>query len=172
MREMTFSRVFPYYHPLAGKPTNFPEKILKTLFGMDSSSNIMPYANNYKLYCLENDFEFVKAKDIFLTKSHTIRPGNRWKAGDWFIPRVWRGRPYHSTKLQFAPNIQIVKTWDIVIRTNPDFSVFIKNGTRPMMDIKELARNDGLLINDFWAWFVKEDNFEGQIICWNPSIEY
>ena len=41
-----------------------------------------------------------------------------------------------------------------------------------MMDIKELARNDGLLINDFWAWFVKEDNFEGQIICWNPSIEY
>lgn len=180
MREMTFSRVFPNYHPLAGKPTNFPEKIIRALCIMDennttdflSTAKIFTYANNYKLYCKENNFELLKAKDIFLPKSHTIRPGYRWKPGDWFAPKVWRGRPYHSTKLQFAPNIQVVKTWDIVIRTKPNFSIFIKNGTRPNMDITELANNDGLLIYDFWAWFDKVESFEGQIICWDPAIDY
>lgn len=37
-------------------------------------------------------------------------------------------------------------------------------------DIYTLAKNDGLLTDDFVVWFPQ--NFNGQILCWNNEIEY
>jgi hypothetical protein len=34
-RVLTFSRVFPAYHPKAGQPTGFVEKIWKGYYGRD-----------------------------------------------------------------------------------------------------------------------------------------
>lgn len=39
--------------------------------------------------------------------------------------------------------------------------------------IERLARNDGLSLEDFTAWFgYPKGDFTGQIICWHPELEY
>ncbi len=35
-----------------------------------------------------------------------------------------------------------------------------------------IAKNDGLDIDEFMAWFKYPKPFEGQIICWNENIGY
>lgn len=163
-RVITFSRFFPKKHPKAGEPTSFVEKIWlslkedfsKTLIGLDKE------LNNFA--CEEFDM---------IPKHHTIRAGNRWRVGDKFSPRVWSGKPYASKQIQFAPDIEIKKIWDIHI--TECFVVFI-NG-RITKDDECVSKNDGLDWESFVQWFechpnMKKEGFRGQILCWNESIEY
>lgn len=106
---LTFSRVYPSYHPKAGQPTYFVEKIVKSLH----------WDRPHPPVDIRADFD----SDIYINvqpKHHTIRAGHRWKVGDWFRPVVWgndinpksgRSGPYHSKQIIFAPDIQVKKTW-------------------------------------------------------------
>lgn len=189
MRVITFSRVFPAKHPRKGEPTYFIEKVWK--YFLEKSSPVFPYwMNKHELKIdIRNCYDFDP-------KHHTIRAGNRWKVGDKFSPRIWSGQPYRSKQIQFAPDMEIKKIWDITITTEDDdgendWSFFNINGKHhtayseeyASLELKALAKNDGLSLNDFYNWFSLERTqkqrlekepkiFNGQIICWNESINY
>lgn len=115
-------------------------------------------------------------------KYHTIRAGKRFKVGDKFSPRVWgtdinpksgRSGPYQSKQIIIAPDIEIKNVWSVEVKRsilNNQFN-FLINGKRifgSKLDI--VARNDGLSLQDFDAWFEKPGKF--QIICWDAKINY
>ena len=171
---MTFSRVFPSYHPTAGEPTYFVEKILKGL----------PHTEMYEPEGLEIDLGMMAEAE---PKHHTIRAGHRWKVGDKFSPRVWSGKPYQSKQIIIAPDIEVKKVWDFEITTaynsemRGDISNFIYINRKLVLlnEYEKLAKNDGLTVGDMCEWFkiafeedYREAYFKGQIICWNDQIEY
>jgi hypothetical protein len=173
-RVITFSRTFPAHHPKAGQPTHFVEKILASLD--DSGLQWTSALDVNKV--LDSEYYFnINSGD---GKHHTIRAGKRWKVGDKFSPRVWgndinpksgKSGPYHSKQIVIAPDVEIVKVWDIGLRVRGDFKEFYCNdeditGT----SIELIAKNDGLSTEDMLSWFNKP--FTGQIICWNPKINY
>lgn len=160
MRIMTFARFFPAYHPKAGQPTYFVEKINAGLSELNLINDLCH---------LPSDLEWNRAafQDCD-PKYHTIRAGHRWKAGDYFSPRIWSGKAYRSGQVIIGPDIEIKKTWDIIFYENGIIGI---NGLL-FSEHKPLAKNDGLSFEDFNAWFPSGKKFDGQIICWNYKIEY
>lgn len=172
---ITFSRFFPAYHPRAGQPTYFEERICRSIW------------DNKLIVDIDEVFfpEIMKRFTVnvaagYPPKHHTIRAGKRFKQGDMFSPRVWSGKPYNSKQIQFAPNMEVKKVWDFGIAKVNDgmlssYEMFVNEKlTRKGADI---IKNDGLEYNDFCDWFKMDSAkkviaFEGQIICWNESIEY
>lgn len=167
-RVLTFSRTFPGYHPRKGEPTYFVEKIYKSLYLMKVIPNKL--VGVYSQETFENCYP----------KHHTIRSGHRWKVGDKFSPRVWSGKPYQSKQIIIAPDIEVKKVWDFDIEGSDWFI----DGRRKYattgdgFDSHKLATNDGLDIQGFDSWFTdspsfnKSPIFNGQIICWNETVNY
>jgi len=179
-RVITFSRVFPKYHPKAGKDTFFVEKILNGIMPKQQNGvidlNTLPEGVN----AIVNDFVLLcTPEDI---KGHTIRASNRWKVGDKFSPRVWLGKPYRSKQITIAPDIEIKKIWDFNFNTAVflDESKVLINGENINKEtFIELAKNDGLAPMDLLEWFgdghamsTKRKDFKGQIIAWQENINY
>lgn len=207
---ITFSTTFPAYHPKAGQATQFPQKVLKSLYPVDEfymalcggcgfhatsacweggnaladtgdfddpycpkcgSKNFEEIMNGFQLGCYINDVE---------PKGHTIRAGHRFKAGDKFSPRIWSGVPYRSKQLILAPDTLIVNTFDfVIINVSKDHAHFTLSC--PARDLiintagfylNDLAKNDGLSREDLLAWFKYPKGFKGQVICWDPKIDY
>src|SRR5690554_6254811 len=90
MRDIKFASVFPKYHPRAGEPTHFVEKIWEAVPG----DNILYDAINYEV--LRPYAESFQSKKMWTPKRTTIRAGHRWKKGDFFVPKIWTGIPYRS----------------------------------------------------------------------------
>lgn len=176
-RVLTFSRVFPSYHPRAGEPTQFVEKIWKGLSRIERRDGEYSIYDKFPKYYpgLEQwkfPIEWRSSWKDLQPKYHTIRAGHRWKAGDWFSPRVWSGKPYASKQIAIAPDIQIKKTWDFKITEdglfNIDGNLYAYSSSMEALD--KLANNDGLDQGDFLNWFPR--SFNGQILSWNDKIEY
>lgn len=187
---ITFSRTYPSYHPKAGQPTYFVEKFHYSIWStisdkwMDAQSMLYDLNKHLPRNIV---FDFVESLEMEidfndLSKGHTVRKGKRFKAGDWFAPRVWghdiniksgRSGPYHSQQIRIAPDIHIPKTWDFDISGN-DGKFFIDESpfTARGVFVNELAKNDGLTTDDFKSWFKHPEPFSGQIICWNETIDY
>lgn len=171
---ITFSRVFPSYHPKAGQPTYFVEKFWESLITTEQISlsrccelSRQTGIGGYTMNTIR--------KKVFNPKHHTIRAGHRFKAGDYFSPRVWSGKPYNSKQIQFAPDVQVKNVWDF----KTDGCDFYLNGelaayasSPSELFLTSLAENDGLNEEDLLAWFQYPKEFAGQIICWNENIEY
>lgn len=176
-RVITFSRVFPSYHPKAGQPTNFVEKVWKSLGG-PTQEHATAFEERKGDYTSSIAWGY---RMIDGEKHHTIREGHRWKAGDWFSPAVWgndinpksgRSGPYHSKQIKFAPDIQIKKVWDFMVDVEGCFFINQKLYAYPNSEhtLQPLAKNDGLEWMDLLNWF--QEPMIGQIICWNENIEY
>lgn len=170
-RVMTFSMVFPSYHPKAGEPTRFIEKIYASLADNVEGFKIPNSANDY--------WDWHEYYNCTKPKHHTIRAGQRWKVGDKFSPRVWSGKPYQSKQIIIAPDIEVKKVWDVRIDLADQYeSIFLidDNGDEKDVDSSIIAKNDGLTEQDFYDWFDTPKNrkevFAGQVICWTDSIEY
>ena len=170
---ITFSRVFPAYHPKAGQPTYFVEKLWKSLGNLDYQWDLV------KVLQVSDALNVKMPYSEFEPKHHTIRAGNRWKVGDKFSPRVWSGKPYNSKQIIIAPDIEIKKIWDVKVEKevyyneNSGVNVITKisiNGAHKTANYEPLAKNDGLSLDDLCDWFAKP--MIGQIICWNENIEY
>lgn len=172
---ITFSRVFPAYHPKKGKPTYFVEQILKNI-------GINYFSDNYlQKLCELNLGNISKGKLFFRDiekfhlslqekedeKLHTIRRGNRFSSGDYFSPRCWFGKPYSSPQIIFWEDIEVKQTHKIERDKNGSFVV---NGKHE--NIITIAHNDGLSGDDFLDWFPIENEFNGQIICWDDEVQY
>lgn len=177
MKDIKFSTAFPKGqfpkgHPKFCNPTYFVEKIWRYL--IDSCED-----PERKKSLLDLNFFYLDPYDLELwdravgidvePKSHTIRKGHRFKAGEWFAPKVWTGKPYRSKTYQFAPAIEIKKVFDFKITNN---QVLIDGMLYATLDLNRVAKNDGLRLCDFFDWFQFPKDFDGQIICWNDQISY
>lgn len=178
---ITFSRQFPAYHPMKGRPTYFVEKFLK-----GRPTTIEDKAWNPEKSLFE---QLPLALDLWQKldpKYHTIRNGKRWKTGDYFSPRVWgddinpktgKKGPYHSKQIILAPDTLITAVYDIEIKCSTmngkksGISAIIING-KIYTDWQELAKNDGLELPQLLDWFFPSAPFSGQIICWNKAVKY
>lgn len=155
----TFSTQFPSYHPKAGEPTYFVEKIWESLGLPD------------KEYCFNAPDAYTnflrKDSETIWQKHHTIRSGKHFKTGDLFSPRIWSGKPYNSTPLKIYNDLKLT-VYDFQIK---DVEYILQGQKLSLSDLSYVALNDGLLIIDFECWFnVKE--FDGQVLCWNDKIKY
>lgn len=199
---ITFSRVFPAYHPKAGQPTFFVEKILNSL-GIDFREQ--QYYNdmlirlnekkiNERVLNLIDLHRFVYSLHPYTeeSKPHTIRGGKARKIGDKFSPRIWSDIPnkkngrvgaYHSPQIIFAPDIEIKKVWDFDIKLDSDVKFLVDKIEVSVYSeymqqwvghevIKTIAKNDGLDSTDLLNWFEFPQPFTGQIICWDETINY
>lgn len=167
---ITFSRTFPAYHPKAGQPTYFVEKFWKSLWDQNKAHDIHKFQEPY-----DEHFHPFGAGSTnvhqYPGKHHTIRAGSRWSAGEYFSPRVWSGKPYGSKQIKIADDTLVEKTFDFII--DPLTAKLLVNGKEiSQSQIMELAINDGLLAPDLLAWFNWPKPISGQIICWNPNINY
>jgi hypothetical protein len=152
-----FSQVFPKYHPKAGQPTGFIEKIFNLI-----------YKENTEMF-FDNKLPIWLDPRIIETKHHTIRTGNRWKVGDKFSPRVWSEKPYNSKQIIIAPDLEVKKVYDIMIYPNNEIHINgVHFATFGSENCQLIAKNDGLEMNDFVNWFSKLP-FKGQIICWSDT---
>lgn len=168
-RVMTFSRTFPAYHPKAGKQTYFVEKIWKGLWDAEPSIYVA-FDGYWQRY--DQIFPWSDEKNNIhkhAPKWHTIRAGHRWKVGDTFSPRVWLAKPYCSIQITIAPDIEIKKIWKFEIANN---NLIIDGKEMPIAQWFNLALNDGLSVSEMLNWFKYPQEFSGQIICWNPNLEY
>lgn len=149
-RVLILSTTFPSYHPKKGKPTFFVEALYKCVNPA--------FANNFYFYI--NDFE---------PKGHTIRSGHRYKVGDKFSPRIWSGKPYQTKQITLCDDITVLKVWNFKINAR---GYWLNGRLLNYRELKVIAANDGLSLDDFELWFAKYKLFDGQIICWSDSIQY
>jgi hypothetical protein len=162
---ITFSRVFPSYHPRKGEPTFFVEAILNNL-GVEIQSDLLPSVRE-----IVNDFCML---DGTINKAHTIRHGSRFKVGDKFSPRCWSGKPYRSKQIIIHDDIEVKKVFEISMDKEGVFSINGKevDVTSSICDGRTVADNDGLDSDDLLNWFPVGKPFKGQIICWDEKIVY
>lgn len=107
-------------------------------------------------------------------KKHTIRSGQRFKAGDKFSPRVWSGRPYRSKQFTICDDLTIEEVYTIRM-TNGHWHIHLDEYLPAYLSDKKLsiiASNDGLELIDFQFWFKGSNDFVGQILVWDESIDY
>ncbi len=168
-RVLTFSRKFPAKHPKAGDLTFFVEKIIA---GLPDVEELHPaiFTGKYGYDCNM----MLSLRESNQIKVHTIRAGNRWKVGDFFSPRVWSVDPYKSKQITIAPDIEIKKIWTFKVNK---YGYFINDRDCNTLDeLSIVSKNDGLEVDDFENWFAihpkTKNNFTGQILCWNESIDY
>lgn len=175
---ITFSRNFPATHPKAGQPTHFVEKIWKCLWDQEKS-NYNPLRDHQDTY--DNLFHPM-GKDVvnihhFEPKIHTIRAGKSRKVGEKFSPRVWTGKPYASKQLEIAPEMEWKTVLDFDIEIKKDYITVLIDGQlfyeergvfcTQVGALTALAKNDGLGLDDFKAWFGwGKQSFEGQLLSW------
>jgi len=172
-RVITFSTRFPSYHPKAGQPTEFVEKIWESLY-----PDIVGWSGFGELSQQFN----VGLNNIYDPKHHTIRAGNRWKAGDKFSPRIWSGKPYQSKQIIIGPDIEVKRTWKIELVPHlwwDECVVKIEGVRLTSYDFERLAKFDGLSPRDMLLWLAGPNMassirkpFDGQIVCWNDKVSY
>ena len=155
---LTVSRTFPTMHARKGEETYFIEKIKQAL-GNYSSGGIVYYQNG-------KDWQ----------KIHTIRANYPlWKkrmedvqAGKAIISlRYWLEKPYNSPQIEFARLDKDsgcgVQWLNFNYRTQGDSIAFpfVNTGEfgceNNLINAVDLAKNDGLSIQDFQEWFKKYD---------------
>ena len=170
-RVITFSRVFPSYHPNKGQPTYFVEKFWESI-GLPDKEYSFNMPDEYQ------NFLRADSMDVW-AKHHTIRAGNRWSVGDKFSPRVWSGKPYRSKQIIIAPDIEIKKVWDFEIYNSEMYRIGKKTGNLDYRKgihwhylLGDVAKNDGLDVDDLMSWFQYPKPFKGQIVCWSETVEY
>lgn len=170
---ITFSRTFPTYHPKKGKGTNFIEKFL-TSIGLENLTK-KQFEDCETLICGEAKGVLPEMIELYTPKHHTIRAGNRFKAGDYFSPRVWSGKPYNSKQIILAPDTEIKKVWNFKINRGGFYindRLYDGEMEGHFELLEEIAKNDGLNRHDLIAWFKYPKSFDGQIICWNKNVNY
>jgi hypothetical protein len=173
---ITFSRKFPVGHPSAGKPTYFVEQILNMMNVEYQSPGYLEELQKLNSKSLSQGAlttgilkDFINSLDMDQDnrKTHTVRAGNRWKAGDCFSPRVWSGRPYTSPQIIIGPDIKIPRITKIIITKEGVVylgeQIVCNLNNKQHLSTLGIARRDGLSEEDFIAWFFGEA-LEGQVV--------
>ena len=145
---------YPAYHPKAGQPTHFVDKICGSLAYIGYGLLSFPSS------LLSDDWYRYNAK------RHTIRAGHRWNAGEMASIRVWSDKPYRSPTIELAV-VQLIKVIPIEISESGGVTI-AGQFYGHMHQLGSLASNDGLTPRDLADWFHKLP-FSGQILVWDDS---
>lgn len=178
---ITLSRTFPDYHPRAGQPTYFPEKVLNSLLdwcSLDYLELLRELNPKLKGTPIISQFYQDLGHDcdaFYTTKIHTIRSGHRWKQGDKASLRVWSGKPYNSPQIIIATAVDLKEVYDFQIKAR-DILTVSREGKSFIFGensgiVSTISKNDGLSTVDLFQWFKYPQPFEGQILCWQP-VDY
>lgn len=141
------SQYFPAWHPKAGQPTGFVEKIF----------------NGEKIHTVRLNFDW------------WTNIMDEVKKGDAIISlRYWSDKPYHSKQVEFKqitkndnPDIQHVFMTDHHAEPLYEVTIDDSNYLYKWSERELLASNDGLSMNDFYDWFFfknKDAQVSGAII--------
>jgi hypothetical protein len=147
---ITVSKTFPKGHPRQGEETGFPEKIMRAVRGEEREIKNHTCRANVAYW----------AKKIMRLK----------EVGGVLSVRYWSGTPYRSKQVTIVNipaeyvGFSLVEWYlhDIYGGTRMQYircsEVEVKEGDgyrkhKKEMDLKELAENDGLSVDDFKAWF-------------------
>ena len=121
---ITLSKKFMSKHPKAGKPTFFVFKFI-------SHDKIHTIRGNYALW--EKRIKEVQERRAIISI------------------RVWKDKPYRSPQIEIAKLSHINKVGIQKIEFTPDLSECIIEGRH--YNCSDVAKNDGLLTEDFIHWF-------------------
>jgi hypothetical protein len=146
---------------LAGQPNYFIQKIWMSL-KIEHKQRAYEYYWDQHVHEIEKPWDVADA--VITPKLHTIRAGNRWKAGMKIHP-VINNRT--KNRFQFAPTMQCTFVQNIDIHwVNGIVWVYIDgNLNTDFSELTKLSTNDGFdSAEDFFAYF--NTDFKGQIIHW------
>lgn len=137
---LTLCRVFPVTHSKTGELTGFEDKL----------------KSGKKIHTIRWN-----AKGVWDKRYSDISLGKKYLS-----VREWTGRPYNSQQREFARYASI-GLQHVTMTYGADDAypqIWIDNKLVP---IQEVAKNDGLSVEDFVEWFFgnsKESTFEGVVI--------
>ena len=137
---LTLCKIFPVTHSKAGKPTGFEDKLKK----------------KEKIHTIRYN-----AKGVWDGRHKDISSGKKYLS-----VREWTGRPYNSEQREFS-RFEKIGLQHVTMTYNADDAypqIWIDGKLIPIQDV---AKNDGLTVNDFVEWFFgnsKENVFEGVVI--------
>lgn len=146
---LTLSKTFMKGHPKAGQPTNFREKFL----------------NGEKIHTIRGNYP------LWEKRLNEVREGRAILS-----IRQWEGKPYNSKQIEIAKltkvsccGVQLIS----LHKPNVDQIYWQINERKVKESFVEIAKNDGLDIEDFRRWFIpkkdaKDFYFEGAIIHFIP----
>lgn len=155
------SQTFPKGHAREGEPTCFKEKFLQEQQTQCCPAKIHTIRANY---------------DLWEKRFLEIEKGNACLS-----VRQWTGKPYRSKQVELArltnaDGIGLQKlTVQPVETITARFFLMGKPtiiGYRPCFDIHELAKNDGLDLEDFRKWFVNYDYSKPMAIIHFTNFRY
>jgi len=168
---LILSKTFPATHPKAGQPTYFKAKFeqAQAITKAGKFPCVLPYP------------------DFIDPKYHTLR-GNyeRWekifeqidKGEACLVLKQWSGVPYRSKQ----ETIAVLTKEDGIGLQKLEFleyqdgftgnGIWIAGHTFPHEHELELAQNDGLSLEDWRAWFAKEDKSQAFAIIQFTSFRY
>lgn len=135
---LTFSKEFPATHPKAGSPTFFIDKIT----------------------CKEKLHTIRANAELWFNRIADIQNGNAELS-----LRYWSGKPYCSPQIEFG---RLGKEDEIGIQRLQ----FIGNLMTPCVDhwcyprSRDIAKNDGLCLDDWCDWFEHYDLTKDMAIIW------
>ena len=183
---ISVSRIFPTTHPRNGEPTGFREKIYNAIFEKEGDWSTAPGPVSH--YVFEPDFS-IREK-----KFHTIRSNyDLWakrmaevQAGRAVIELFfWSGSPYNSKRdgskqIVFATldkdsgcGVQMYHIAEYEDDNGEERACYcIDNRMKVGFRLSELAKNDGLSVADFKAWFKGADLSEPLAIIHFTSFRY
>ena len=154
------SRNFPTTHPRKGEPTQFEAKIQFALHNNKFWQKLHTIRANYPLW--EKRMKEVKAGRAVIELFY------------------WENKPYRSKQVVFAVLDKDsgcgVQELDMSIFLSHsmgfvNFKELTFSGSKEF-DIKTLAKNDGLSLDDFKAWFKKYDLSQPMAIIHFTSFRY
>lgn len=133
---ITLSKTFPIYHPRKGEPTNFA----------------LHYIKKIKKHTVRGNYEFWKKR------IDEVNAGNAK-----LELRQWSGKPYASKQVTLdilfkgevgIQEIGLAVNWFGKTRGIHSY-VRLEDFESRLIDARELIKNDGLDIEDFYNWFNK-----------------
>lgn len=171
---LMLSKEFPKEHPKAGQPTRFRCKFLMGRKFSEACTWACTYdgTENTQRSCSRNAI-VEEGKLWNFPKIHTIRTNlERWtrimqkvQEGKAVISvRQWKGKPYEKGNVQVEiarlgkddgigmQTLQLVRYVDVTGEKEL-FAYYIDGVLKDNLSLEDIARNDGLTLEDWAAWF-------------------
>lgn len=137
---ITLCKDFPATHSRAGEPTGFKDNFFR-----GEKIHTVRYNNQDKTghhFLWDKRYQDIKAGKKYLSV------------------RQWQGRPYNSEQEELAKLDKIGLQYIRILPGEKEPQVFVNNKPVP---VEEVAKNDGLSVEDFMEWFGSKP-FTGVII--------
>lgn len=157
---LMLSQAFLMGHSKVGQPNYFVQQLSNALHGYSEHDVQLPDGESIvvggkKLHTIRENYEYWKEK------------AGKINVGEMELSiRVWSGKPYKSPQAEVARlshvDIQLVEMG--YSTEDPQPIVYIDNILKPNI-AEEMAKNDGLKLEDWVEWFFKRTNtFRGVIL--------